>query len=410
MVELRTALMAVVVLVILGAVYVVWQGQVGGGGIMGPTKNATAILLLGAENAAKTTTYVMESTASTNGATPIYANVTVSGLRARVDLIDASEVLRVAYLLPEGNFVCLPERDACVEVASNTSSSELRNIMIYARSQVVNVNVTKVREWVLRGIIAEANYTNSEVIAGRPCEGITYRIHLDLMSGSDLRGTGYDPSVAPYVIQTINECLDEETGFALHYFSNNSLLGQQTLFTLNVTSLDSKVTTAETDFAPKEKKVGEAEFIALDAEEVDRKSCLGLPDEEKRNTCLEQKAWELRSTDYCDFIESQAALDRCYMLFVPILKDVKLCEKIVTLKDDCYYELGIGLGNATLCDTVKDVQKKALCNVVLGENPVACLGLAQADNCASAIAERTGNVTICAQIVNATLRKNCVGE
>jgi len=154
MVELRTAVVVLVLLVMAGGIY--YYFQLGGGPPVAPAKNGTAILLGAVDAAAKVTTYVLVSGTSINGAEPIVSRTVAKGERARVDINDTGGVLRSMYFLPEGDYICLPERKVCAGVEKNTTSSKLRNVLGYARGQIVKTNATAVYGWVDKN--SEATY------------------------------------------------------------------------------------------------------------------------------------------------------------------------------------------------------------------------------------------------------------
>lgn len=407
MVEKKHVLIMLGLAIVLGAIY--YFPQVSGPGGLFPSKNATAILLLAIDKAVKTTTYVMESSTSIDGSEPIYSRATVSGSSARIDILDSLGVPRSIYLLPEGEFVCLPERKACVKIDRNATFSKLRNMVSYARDQVVVVNASKVKEWVSLGVIEVRNQTNGRKVANRSCEELVYDVHFDKMHGADLAAVGIDAAVAPYVSRQAVQCLDDETGFMLYWMQNTSVLGELSTREMNVTLFEPGTPVGESEFGLVGGLINETNFLSLDGEEIERKSCLLLSDERKQEGCFEEKALGQNSPAYCDLIESVTGKDRCYMLFVPLWKDARLCDRVELLRDDCLYEVGLLTSDAEQCEKIAELERRQLCKVILSGDVDACAGRVFADECVAAIARKTGNVTLCVQIVDEKTRQVCLG-
>ena len=406
MVELRTVVVVVALLVIAIGIYNYLQP--GGGPQIMPSKNGTAVLLMAANKAAKVTTYVLVSGTSIDGAVPIVSGTVAKGQSVKVDINDSIGVLRSFYFLQSGDFVCLPERRACTIVEKNTTSSKLRNMLGYARGQIVKANETAVMNWVSKKAIEVLPGVEERQIAGRRCEEITYLVHLDLLSSAELEAAGYDPSVASFVLREISECLDTAAGFALYKKLNETLLGESHILELNVSRFEPDAVVKESEFALVGELVSEQAYLARDAEEIERKSCMVLPLEVNRTECFKQRAVENDDPTYCDFVESDRGRDQCYLLLVPNWKDAVGCAALTVLKDDCYYELALRLENATLCGQVAGTGRRELCGVILKGNATACLPLVFADECAMTLAERLNDISICNQIENATARTNCL--
>jgi len=404
MVETKTIAMVAVVVIISVAAYYLMQGGSGGAEV-----NATAFLVSAIDKAGGIDTYSIESGMSVDGSEPIYSKVMVSGLKARVDVTDGYRVPRSFFFLTEGTFACLPERNVCVSVVVDESSNRLRNMIAYAQGQIVELDAPKVREWISSGVIDVERYVGSREVAGRTCDEIVYRIYFDLMHEADLIEAGYDRRVAPYIARVVVECLDTETGFVLYRMMNNTVLGELQTFEFNVSVFEPDGAVDDSVFALVGELINETEFTAIDVEEVERKSCLLLPDEYSQVECFEEKAFNSRNTLFCSFIDSPIARDRCYMIFVPLWEDPLLCEQMESLKDDCYYEIGLGTENATACGLVSDRERVDLCATVLGGNATACLEIGLADECALTLSQKTSNTTICEQIVDEKIREVCVG-
>ncbi|MDO8339761.1 MAG: hypothetical protein Q7T16_03825 [Candidatus Burarchaeum sp.] len=406
MVEMRTAVLVLALLAIAGGAY--YYFQLGGGPPAASAKNGTAILLSAVDAAAGVTTYVLVSGTSIDGAEPIVAHMVAKGESARVDINDSVGVLRSMYFLPDGDYICLPERKVCAEVEKNTTSLKLRNVMGYARGQIVKTNVTAVNDWINKKVIDVEPGTVERMFAGRRCEEIKYVVHLDLLSSEEIRGAGYDLSAAPYVRREITECLDAGAGFALHKLLNETLLGQSRIIELNVSKFEPRAEVKESEFALVGELASEQTYLANDDAEIERKSCMRLPTEVGRTECFKQKAVGNNDATYCGFVEGDLERDLCHLLLLPEWKNAAGCATLTYLKDDCYYEAALRFENSTLCGLVGGADRREACTTIFEGNATACLALTLADECTVALAGRLGDATICNQIRNATLRDRCL--
>ncbi|RLG18310.1 hypothetical protein DRN67_04305 [Candidatus Micrarchaeota archaeon] len=400
----KYVLVVVVLVLVVGGGYYYLQGGTTQG------KNATEVLLDAVVAAEEVNTYLLESKTSIDGSEPIEATVIASGTRARVDILDATMVPRSFYFLKEGNFICLPERKTCMNASMNDSDISIKRMVAYAQSQIVVTDSENVERWVDSGVIEVQEYISERTVAERLCDEIKYAVRFDLMSSEDLARSGYTVGEAPFVDRKVIECLDKEAGFVLYRQLNSSVFGELRVLEFNVTRFEPFAEIQESEFALAGEIVGEEEFLGIQEEEIDKKGCMIYEDIERQNECLEEKAFNKKNPGYCEAITDAASRDSCYMIFVPLSKDPGLCEKMEILEDDCYYELGLGLRDATLCEKISDAHRAQLCETILLEDAEACKEIVLADECALNLAIITNDSAVCGQIGNENVREACLGN
>jgi len=403
--ETRTVVLIAVVAVLAVAAYFLGRGgERGGGGI-----NASAVLISAAERAADIKTYTQESTMSIDGSLPMRSKVVVSGERKRVDVVDALGIVRAFYFLREGVYICIASRSACMQVVENQSSRAYLDMVRYAQGQLSAPNATKVRRLIDTGVIDAVGGVSEREFAGRRCDQLVYYVHFDLMGEADLRESGYDRRIAPFVSRAVVECLDKETGFLLYRSLNNTFLGELKTVEFNVTDFDPRAGVLDSEFALAGNIMNESEFSAIEAEEIDRKQCLLKGNEEERNRCLETAAFNKNSTTYCGMIEETDSRDRCYITFLSRWKDVGVCDFVEAARDDCYFEAAVSGIAPAACGKVRAVEYKALCAAVVAGEPDGCALVSRSDDCVFYIVRKSGNRSACGLIVNASMRELCAG-
>jgi hypothetical protein len=124
----------------------------------------------------------------------------------------------------------------------------------------------------------------------------------------------------------------------------------------------------------------------------------------------------------------------CYHRAALAMDDSALCEKAMEQKDECYQDVAVASGNATLCDKIEPMQAVKACYAALrlplpacemmqmpaqGEcylelaitnsDPTLCAkaGYSSGDVCYSTLAERTHNFVLCTNVTNLPDRESC---
>ncbi len=395
------AAIVVAIAIIAGIVY--FAGGVGG---KSSGVNASTVLLSAVERSANLTTYAVDRYKITGNTAPLNSSSLVMGEKKRVIAWDGLGVEYWAYLLPEGNFLCLGEMGACMKVES-TSLQSYKSLVNYAQSQIGTPDVAKTRRWVETGVIETIGPATEKTIAGRTCQWIEYRLNFQKMSSSDLAASGLDSRTALAVTETAKDCVDKETGFGLYHESNSSVLGESTITSFNTTKFDPKRKLVDSDFAIKGEIVNESTFQILEAVAIAERQCVLKPSEAEQDRCFEAEAYNSGAPGLCDYIAGTDRRDLCYMVFLPLTRDESICDMVQNKKDDCYFEVANGGMDAGACAKISSPDYQALCAAMLVGKASACPGLLRADECYYNVAINGKNATICSSIANATLKGNC---
>lgn len=402
--ETRTIIAIVVVLALVaGAAYYF------GGSSRGEEKiDGAAVLLSAVRKSANLTSYVIDRQTVRGDATPINSSVLVLGEKKRVDMWDGIGVRRTFYFLPEGTFVCLENAGACLKV-DETSGQYYRQLVnsLYVAGQIDVSDVGKIARWVDTGVIESFGSIYETTVAGRQCQLIEYNLRYDKMSDSDLAAAGWDRRTALAVSEVVKDCVDRETGIGLYHEANGTVLGESTVTTFNATYFNPRPVAPESAFALRGEIVNESAFAGIEGEAISKRQCLFKPSEFEMDRCFEAEAYNRNSIEFCGFIAAVEKRDLCYMVFLPNWKDSSICENVVTVRDDCYFEAANGGIDARACSKISGSTYKALCNAVVAGDAAGCTGLARADDCYYHLAQKGVNATLCESIVNATLKEQC---
>jgi hypothetical protein len=398
------AAIVVAIVVIAGIVY--FAG--GTGGRSGA--NASMVLLSAVERSANLTTYAVDRYKIVGDTAPLNSSSLVLGERKRVIVWNGIGVEYWAYLLPEGNYICLGEKGACMKV-ENTSIKDYRSLINYAQSQIGTPDVAKTRRWVETGVIETIGNVVEKQVAGRTCQWIAYRLNFDKMSDADLAASGgLNRRTALAVTEQVTDCVDKETGFGLFHESNSTLLGESTVTIFNTTRFDPKRKPVESDFSIKGEIVNQSAFQALEGAAISARQCVLKPSEAEQDRCFEAEAYNRGDISFCDNIAGTDRRDLCYMVFLPLWRDQGICEKVQNQKDDCYFEVANRGISTTACAQISNTGYVALCNAVVAGNVAGCAGIARADECYYHLAQKDVNATLCSQIGNSTIKSNCLRD
>jgi len=412
MVDAKYVAVAVVVVLVVGYFAVYQKGFRGSR----PGVNASVVILAALDRVANLSAYSMSFNTTVDGRLAVAADVIVAGEKGRVDVVDGFGIQSKVYFLREGTFACIKDRnDEWICAKHGENESFLVTSIVNRGGNVLNQqrlgNITRVREWLASGVLLPRDAIVKKSVAGRQCDEVEYRTDYSAMSDADLAAIGLNRGIAPYRYQVTRQCLDVATGFALRTVVNLTEFGVNRMQETVVGSFKPGAA-GDVAFAFVGGVVDSEVFAERLGALRERQKCrLLLPNETAAFDCFEQAAYAAKDVSYCVEIGVVQRRDQCVLTLVALRPLPALCEEVVGLKNDCYFEVALKINSTATCGKITEVPRSKVCAAEVGVDVGGCAGAAsvqEADQCRFVVATRGGGVPACQQITNSTLRGQCV--
>lgn len=319
-------------------------------------EKAKELILKGMLFGANLTDYSYEFSDSFDGYTTYYS-MNKSGDNGSVWIKNFLSEKRV-YLLQNDTIICIKygnKNETCSSVKDNKDLANYINSIRanFFSDRIVEKNRADMEYLIENGFVKiNPNIITRSFSDSRICNEASYQIDYTNISVIDAGRFGIGPDSPKVFNLTIctneNKVVKKTLSYVFGEKAYNSVFE---VFSLVPGS--SEIQAPETT-------EGAVEILKEEKEQqlvIGR--CYSATKEADKEKCISDLALNLRRSDMCALAGDRA--DRCYLSFIPITGDEKICSAISVLKDDCTIELAGYYKNSTYCSNIINNSKTDLC-------------------------------------------------
>ncbi len=378
-----------IVLAALLVMYVAYELTLPGPAeLQGSAALAQELYLGGVSFGENASAYTYSYTEYSNGFAENYT-LESDGSAASVEVASALSDKKI-YFLGNDTVLCVRFLSdmACSSVANETNA---RAYVESVRSRLFNASAARARvsddEYLMNRsiLVFSPGVANRTLPDGRPCSEIRYAVDYRNLTLQDMGRFGISAST-PQLFQYVS-CIGADGAIERLYF-NYTYGGHTYEIRQELTGSDFAHVPA---ISPPQNLSPGAMDLAI-GESAARRDLFGcyLQDAGAMGACVQKVALQQSDIGLCGLAGD--ARDRCYVSFMPYVKDPAVCGLITAPEfvDDCYIELAGAYKNATWCGSVNDASKRSYCLGIAMQLPQNGTGAGESAGSGTAAGNESG--------------------
>ncbi len=308
----------------------------------------------------------------------------IKNIEEELVITDSEIDTKWIFFKDEQNIICEQLDDQNTLCANVTNDTRFDIEINSAKTRFTNEKLTNEAKKTFETLIeADVLDFKSEIINktidGRTCNQIEFQINYNNLSAGELSKIGLtsgNPLVNKYKNFTQTICYDDEYGIPLYIHLSYIDAGEHITFERTATAFSEEINSSVLELPNETTNI--SEFYTYFAYARTKLNTIAYCNQaEDKDSCFKQNAYELKSSDLCNYIEDETKRYQCLIIAINYDANPKLCEKIEAQedKDACYLELTRNTGNKTYCDYIVEDDIENMClelNVSIPEQKIEC--------------------------------------